>query len=360
MSESVASVDGLPAEARAWLAQAEREEFQLGAGWFSVVAAHARPPGGAVVFLLHRENGHLRVVLPLWRHPDGTRSGLTAPYSCVFRPLVAEGADGAALARAGLAFGRAVRGGGTLRLDALDPEWPGLAPLLAGFRAAGLLPLRFAHFGAWWADLTGQNWDTYLAGRPGALRETIRRRLARAERDAALRFELIGGGDRLAAGIAAYQQVQARSWKPAEPFADFVPALLPVAAAAGVLRLGLLWRDGVPVAAQYWTVAAGTARLDKLVHDAAEHRAAPGTVLTAWMLRHLLTRERLGRIDFGRGDDAYKAGWTGQRRQHIGVLLCAPWHPAGLYQLGRHLAGRARARVRWRDVGDGKRTGGTA
>jgi CelD/BcsL family acetyltransferase involved in cellulose biosynthesis len=346
MIEAFDSVQALPPEAIALLDHAGRSEFQLGAAWFAVVVGHACPPGQRAEFLLHRQAGQPVALLPLWRDRQGRASALTAPYTCLFRPLLAEAADPAAVRRAGQAFGAAVRAGGPLRLEALDPDWPGLAPLLEGFRAAGLLALRFAHFGAWGADVAGRDWPAYLAGRPGALRESIRRSLSRAGRDASLAFELVTGGTALEAGIAAYQQVHARSWKPAEPFADFVPAILPAAAAAGVLRLGLLRRAGVPIAAQYWTVMAGTARLDKLAHDETESKAAPGTALTAWMLRHLLAQERLAQIDFGRGDDAYKQAWTGQRRPRIGVLLCPPWHPAGAAAILRHGGGFATAFIR--------------
>jgi hypothetical protein len=51
-------------------------------------------------------------------------------------------------------------------------------------------------------------------------------------------------------------------------------------------------------------------------------------------------------LDFGRGDDAYKAGWTGTRRPRIGVLLCPPWHAAGVFALGRHVLGQAAAAFR--------------
>ncbi len=170
--------------------------------------------------------------------------------------------------------------------------------------------------------------------------------MARAGRDASVTFDVITGGDRLDVGIAAYEAVYARSWKEPEPFPGFAAAIMRAAAAAGVLRLGLLRRDGMPVAAQYWTLVAGTATVHKLAHDAAARKISPGTVLTARMLRHLLEHDHVTALDFGRGDDAYKAGWTGRRRGRIGVLLCPPWHPAGTVALVRHLLGAATATLR--------------
>jgi CelD/BcsL family acetyltransferase involved in cellulose biosynthesis len=128
------------------------------------------------------------------------------------------------------------------------------------------------------------------------------------------------------------------------------------AAGAGVLRLGVLRRGGEPVAAQYWTVAGGTARVEKLAHDEAARTLSPGTVLTALMVRHLLEQEHVAALDFGRGDDAYKAGWTGLRRQRIGVLLCPPWHKAGFFAAARHLAGQAGATLR-KALGTGRAGG---
>jgi len=340
MTEAFDSVAALPGDAMALLAAAARDDFQLGAAWFRTVAAHARPDGARPTFLLHRQDGRAAALLPLWR---GARAaGMTSPYTCIFRPLLAEGADAA---RAGHAFGAACRGGGPLRLDALDPDWPCLPALLAGFRRAGMAALRFDHFGNWAVDIGGLDWAAYLAGRPGELRETIRRRLARAARDTSVTFAVIDDGPDLAAGIAAYEDVYARSWKDAEPFPDFTAAIMRAAADAGVLRLGLLRQGGVPVAAQYWSVTGATARVEKLAHDEGAKQLSPGTVLTARMIGHLIARGGVETLDFGRGDDGYKAGWTGQRRARIGVLLCPPWHPAGMAAIGRHLAGRLRKRV---------------
>jgi hypothetical protein len=351
MTEAFDELAALPEDAAALLAAAGREDFHLGAAWFGCIAAHALPAGARPLWLLHREEGRAAVLLPLARAADGGLAGLAAPYTCLFRPLIADGIGPAAVARAGRGFGIVARRAGLLRLDALDPDWPGLPPLLSGFRRAGLVPLRFAHFGNWFLDVAGLDWAGYLAGRPGELRETIRRRLARARRDPSVTFELIAGGADLEAGIVAYKNVYARSWKEAEPFPRFGPAVMRAAATAGVVRLGVLRQGGEPVAAQYWTVngwtvTGGTARVEKLAHDETARKLSPGTVLTALMVRHLLEQDRVATLDFGRGDDAYKAGWTGRRRQRIGVLLCAPWHRQGFFALARHLVGQAAGGLR--------------
>jgi CelD/BcsL family acetyltransferase involved in cellulose biosynthesis len=147
------------------------------------------------------------------------------------------------------------------------------------------------------------------------------------------------------AGIAGYLDVYRRSWKVPEPFPDFDAALLRAAAAAGVLRLGLLWRHAEAVAAQYWIVSHGQAAVLKLAHDEAHRALSPGTVLTAWMIRGLI-EEGVQALDFGRGDDPYKQLWTTQRRRRIGVVLARPWRPLGAVALGRQWAGAAIRRMR--------------
>jgi CelD/BcsL family acetyltransferase involved in cellulose biosynthesis len=94
---------------------------------------------------------------------------------------------------------------------------------------------------------------------------------------------------------------------------------------------------------QFWAVRGGQAIVLKLAHDEAFKAQSPGTVLTALMLRHFLDAEHVARLDFGRGDDAYKQGWAVERRQRIGVLLVNPWRPAGIAALVRHAGGRMRA-----------------
>ena len=287
-------------------------------------------------------------------------SGLTTPYTVLYQPLTAPGLDAAGLRAVGGALGRACRAWSTLRLDALDADWPGLDPLLAGARAAGLVAQRFDHFGNWYEDVSGRGWDEYLAGRPGDLRETIRRKTRACARDPRVSLEMVRApdaapdapSDALGSAIAAYEEVYARSWKEPEPFPRFGPGLMRAAARAGALRVGVLRVNGRPVAAQYWTVCDGAATVLKLAHDEAFKSLSPGTVLTAHLIRGLLD-EGVSGLDFGRGDDGYKRAWAGRRRQRVGVLLINPRRPAGLAALGRLAAGGLRRWIARRTAGAG-------
>jgi len=110
----------------------------------------------------------------------------------------------------------------------------------------------------------------------------------------------------------------------------------------GLLRLAVLWQGDQPVAAQMWVVEGARATVLKLAHDQAHDAASPGTVLAALTIRHLIEQDGVRALDYGRGDDAYKRGWTGARRQRIGLLIANPRHPRGLAAISRDALGRAR------------------
>ena len=335
------SLDALPADIES-LFDGSPDLFHSRA-WWRTVLAFGMPEGTQPCFLLLWADDTPAALIPLRRPDSGSAlASLTTPYTCDYTPLLAPGLSAAAQVEIFAAFARFCRGWATTRLDALPDDWPALPACLEGAREAGLTVVRFAHFGNWHEEVRGLDWSGYLARRPGALRETIRRKLRRGERRADASFTIVTRPPELAPGIEAFEQVYAKSWKDPEPFPRFNAGLMRETAAAGILRLGI-WRiGGVPVAAQLWIVDRGTATVLKLAHDEAFQADSPGTVLTALMLRTLLNEERVGAIDFGRGDDAYKQGWASQRRQRIGLVLVNPRRPAGLGFLARHRLGQAR------------------
>lgn len=333
----------LPPDARVLLEQAEG--IFSDAEWWPVVLTHAVPSQAQAIFAIIRAAGRIAALVPVLRSA-GRIGGLTTPYTCEYTPLFAAGLDQASRIAAMDAFARFAGGAGVVRLDAIPAEWDGLVSLEAAARRAGLVPLRFDHFGNWSEDVTGLDWPNYLGARPGALRETIRRRVRRAEKQTDARFDVFTRPAEMDVAAAAFESVYDRSWKDAEPFPAFNVGLMRAMAACGRLRLGVWSLESQPVAVQLWVVKNGHATVLKLAHDEAFKAHSPGTVLTALMLRHLLDVERVTRIDFGRGDDGYKRGWASERRQRIGILLVSPWRLAGAAALLRHAAGRLRSVTR--------------
>jgi len=92
--------------------------------------------------------------------------------------------------------------------------------------------------------------------------------------------------------------VYRRSWKTPEPFPDFLPALMRMAARKGALKVRRAGSDGKPVAAQFLD------RLEKSRHhlqaryDEKWSSFSPGTLLTFHMIRHVLEHDRPGRNQF--------------------------------------------------------------
>ncbi|HEX4508099.1 MAG TPA: GNAT family N-acetyltransferase [Alphaproteobacteria bacterium] len=308
----------LPPSADALFASAGRENLFASKPWFEAFLAAGLTPGAEPLFFMADSP---RALLPCQRlaHGDPSVSSLTSFYSCDFRPLIAPGDDAAFLL--GRSVAERLSGEAVFGFDSLATDWLGLDPFLKGLARPGRALLRYAHFGRWWDDVRGRSFDDYLAARDGALREVIRRKTARMERDGAA-LSMIGPNSspgEVEAGIADYQTVYAASWKEAEPFPDFQPTLMRKLAEAGWLRLALLHQDRQPIAAQLWTLVGGTATVLKLAHDQRFDKQSPGTVLTAFAIRTLMTGETVERLDFGRGDDPYKRGWTTRRTPHIGV-----------------------------------------
>jgi hypothetical protein len=298
--------------------------------WFDLLARAARPPGRVPAGLVAEG-----ATLPLWcRARAGAllpAEGMTGPYSIAFRPAPN---NPAALAAA---LVRAVRG--VVRLDALDPADPAVAAFERAAADIGLATHRFSHFSNWFMPVEG-HFAHWLATRPGALRNTIKRRMKAA---ASLAFRSFGWTTSppnhqpitLDEAIAGFEAVYAGSWKSPEPFAHINEHIMRGLAGAGVLRVGLLADQHGPVAAQYWAVSGKRAYLLKLAYlkSAASH--SPGTVLTALMIQSLLAADPIDHLDFGRGEDRYKRDWVSHQQHRIGLLLINRRSAHGVAMLAR-------------------------
>lgn len=258
--------------------------------WFRLVERHAPPPGKLLV--LRAQDGGRRAWLFL-KVADGKACALANWYSLRFG-IVGDGrladALAAALHRKGVV---------AAELYPLAKDSP-IGPAL---REAGWLTWPTPASANRRMDTSGMGFEAYWAFRPAQLRNTA----ARKAKAAALEVEI---RDRFDPDLwADYEAVYAASWKPAEGSPVFLRALAEQEGAAGTLRLGIARKDGRPVAAQLWLVEGGVATIHKLAYAEDARALSPGTVLTMEMFRRALDVDRVRAIDFGLGDDAYKADW---------------------------------------------------
>jgi CelD/BcsL family acetyltransferase involved in cellulose biosynthesis len=338
-------VDALPPDALALLAEAETAGIELGPAWYRNFLATLPGFREGAHFLVLRRAGRAVAVLPLLVDGEngaqpGCAQALANYYSALWAPALAPSLQAAELVP--LLRELLHRHAPLHRLDfaPLDPDSHAWAVLRGALRGAGLPAWDYFAFGNWYLRADAfDGWAAYLAARPGALRNTLRRAEKRLER-AGARIEIVSGGPRLEAAAQAYARVYAASWKQPEPHPDFVPGLIRGCAAQGWLRLGVVWLQGQPVAAQLWIVAHGKASIYKLAYDEAHKALGSGTVLTARLMRHVLERDGVAEVDYLMGDDAYKRDWMSHRRERRGLRACNLRTPRGLLAAVHEAAAR--------------------
>lgn len=195
--------------------------------------------------------------------------------------------------------------------------------LVSGLRRGGWSVFDSVCSTSWTADVKGIAFADYWKARPGDLRSTMKRKSNKAT----FACEVLTRFDDQA--WAAYEDVYGESWKPEEGAPDFLRELAKTEGDAGNLRLGLCRIEGEAVAAQFWTVENGRALIHKLAYKESAKDLSPGTILSEAMFRHVIDVDKVNTIDFGTGDDAYKAAWMDHRAPLHCIEAFNPATPAG-------------------------------
>lgn len=323
----------LPNELAAIFAQQASESFFDLPGWYDVVARHGVSEGTEIrIYADDSRKPSIALVLRAGANERDRRlASLANLYTIEHSALAAPGADrerGFDSILSEILTERPRRDG--LALAALDPLDPLYAALVRACRCAGLFVEGGCQFGTWYDETVGLDFARYLAQRPATLRNTWRRKSRRVATMGGLHKVFFPGGIELEPAIAAYETVYAASWKPAEPFPLFMPALIRFAAEIGALRLGLYYIQGIPAAVHFWIVWQGRAVIYKLAHDKRFDALSLGTLLTMDMIERALDRDRPREISFGRGDDPYKRAWLPRRRERWCLFAANPRTAAGL------------------------------
>ena len=292
--------------------------------WFELLWAHNNI--GVRPTIARTWGGGARCWLFLAQQSASRATALANYYTLSFRPIYTGEPDANTRKALLIAIARRLRGQlGQITLSPI-PAADGTADeFCSAFKRAGWIVFRAFSTVNWTVDVAGKRFADYWAERPGALRSTYARKLKKTGISTEVHRTL---NDEL---WAEYDSIYAESWKPDEGSLAFVHAMATEEAEAGCLRLGIARIDGVAVAAQLWTLQPDRAIIHKLAYreSAAEH--SPGTILTAAMFRHVIDEDRVPLIDYGTGDDAYKADWMDTRQTMEQIDCLNPRYPRALW-----------------------------
>lgn len=278
--------------------------------WFALLEnAGARP------LIALARNGSEAVALPLTAKA-GALEPLTNWYAFTWSNLATPGAsDGLFEQAVSDLSARSSR----VVLAKLPDEDGTATRLERAFRRAGWFVVRERCDTNHVLPVAGRSFADYLAGRPGALRTTLKRKAKKVEVTILSHFD--------PDAWAAYDAIYAESWKPEEGDPALLRHFAEAEGAAGRLRLGLARHEGQPVAAQFWTVESGTAWIHKLAHLESAKPLSAGTTLSAALFEQVIDRDRVEWVDFGTGDDPYKRDWMELVRPRWRLTCWRPGDP---------------------------------
>jgi Acetyltransferase (GNAT) domain len=286
--------------------------------WFLRVWKHFPTPAIAPFIVRATTDGAIAWLF-LVREPGGSARALANWYSFAFSVVFKGDPDEAGK--------RALVTAMAKRLGSANPPITriALSPVARSDGSSALLVRAFSRAGwksflkqsstSWTADTHGLTFAEFWAARPGQVRSTYSRKKGKAA------FDVVIYDHFDADAWAEYEAVYANSWKPDEGAPDFIRETAEHESEAGCLRLGLCRIDGVAVAAQYWTVENGTAYIHKLAHRESAQAMSPGTILTHAMFKRVIDEDKVSTIDFGTGDDAYKADWMDRSEPLDEIIL---------------------------------------
>lgn len=316
-------------------------DIDISLGWFTLLQKTVYPDDPGIRYYHATDSNRETIVLPIRLAKYGMVNNVEALsnfYTSLYSPLQTQESDGFVLrhllSAAAAEFGRAH----VMRFAPMDSASPAYAHLLNELRAIGWIPFSFSCFGNWFLDVK-DNWEGYLRRRSANLRSTIKRR----NKDFAASggtLEVTTSSEEVDQAIVAFQEVYSASWKAPEPYPEFIPSLVRHLAAIGSLRLGIARLNGKAVAAQLWIVFGNKASIFKLAYHEDYAAYSPGTVLTGYLLRHVIEKDHVTEVDFLKGDDTHKRIWMSARRERFGIVAYNPATIVGFFLLAREVLWR--------------------
>lgn len=290
--------------------------------WFGLLADAGQRPLVAVA-----RGADAAAALPLTR-ANGRLEPLRNWYSFTWRQLAPHGPAGDALLHE---LARDLRAHShRVTLWPVPDEDGSATRLEQAFRAAGWFVTREQCDHNHVLEVRGRSFAEYWETRPGQMRTTLKRKAKKVALEILDRFD--------AAAWADYESIYAQSWKPEEGDPALLRRFAEQEGGAGRIRLAIARTGQQAVAAQFWTVENGVAYIHKLAHLEYMKHLSAGTTLSAALFERAIDTDNVSLIDFGTGNDRYKADWMEQVRPRFRLDCLDPRQTRAWPPLAKRLA----------------------
>ena len=325
------------------------DNFEKSIDWFELLQKHVfLDDSGTRYYLASDRTQRPLAFLPLHLTTKGRTKqikSLSNFYTSLYSPFLANNEGSKQLHRLLAESVKDFNGADVMRFAPMDVESLEFKSLLEGIHTLGWIPFRYFCFHNWYLNKL-DNWNDYLRGRSRNLRDSIKRRRKQFAVAGGIIEIISGTNDDIDTAVADFHEVYRASWKVPEPYPDFIPALIHRLADIGLLRLGIARLNGKPIAAQLWIVTGKTASIYKVAYHEGFSLYSPGTVLTSYLLEHVIETDHVDDVDFLIGDDDYKRKWMSDRRERWGIVAYNPRSLRGLALLIIELLGRGTKQIR--------------
>jgi hypothetical protein len=327
---SYTNMDQLPESADMLFAQGEKDSMFFSRPWFENLAHTVIQDAQAMLLACVVDGGKVLAILPLMKRAGDTWYSLRHRYTSLYTLLLAENDRQEILACL-------VQGLRTLPIDSLllepiaenDSRVNGLQ---RSMEASGFTCHRSFRFYNWVFRVRGQCYEEYMADRPARVRNTIARKERKLEREQGYNIRLFVG-DETPQAMTDYHAVYTASWKANEQYAEFLDGMVSAFSQAGWSRLAILYIKGHPAAAQLWFVRHGKASIFRLAYDETWRQYSPGSILTGYLMKHVIDKDQVEEIDFLTGNEEYKRDWMSARRERWTLSCVKNRKPTGKIDL---------------------------
>jgi hypothetical protein len=214
-----------------------------------------------------------------------------------------------------------------LDLYPLPDEDGSFEAVLGAVGRCGLKHLAYPCFTNWYVDGIDYSGEEFTRRRPASVRKSLRWNMNRLKRDGNLEFRVAVDSttgtnpEEVDTFMSGFLDIYGKSWKGEEPNAAFLTEFAHMTVRKGWFRGAKLTINGTPVAGGYVLVHDRCVYCTKMAYDLDYRKYGVGVIWMSEFKKHLIDVDRVERIDFLRGDEAYKAQWATKKRIRKGVLV---------------------------------------